>query len=102
MKHEEEGEGAEFDGSTPKKRNCTDGPIRSVSAKGKVSFGPFREVDASSIKLAGWPCQRCRKPVRVLRVVVPYLVERLSFHSCKCATVCTWEAESQPTAGVGM
>jgi hypothetical protein len=98
MKHHGGGGAAEFPGSTPEERNDCGIPIDPLSPKDKVDFGPFRNVDAESIKPAGWGCRHCRKPVRFISVVVPHLVERLNFHSCKCATICTWEAEQQPTA----
>jgi hypothetical protein len=63
----------------------------------KVDFGPFLGVEAELISPAGWPCRRCRKPVKKLAVVVPCLVPRLIFHACECAAVCTWEDEAQPT-----
>ena len=53
-------------------------------------FGPFL-VPAEDIRFAGWPCPRCRRPVRYIGKVLPGLAPRMMFHACKCGTVTTWE-----------
>jgi hypothetical protein len=61
----------------------------------KEPFGPFREIPSDQIRFAGWPCPRCRKPVRKFGQVIPMLVPRMMFYGCRCVTVSVWEDEFQ-------
>jgi hypothetical protein len=61
------------------------------------SFGPFLEVPTDEIKRAGFGCLRCKQPVEVLRKVLPGVMPRMIFHSCRCEyTTVTWEDEAVP------
>jgi hypothetical protein len=60
-------------------------------------FGPFIAVGSQLIQPAGWKCKGCGKPVRVLKQVVPVIVERLVVYACDCGAVTCWEAERQAT-----
>jgi hypothetical protein len=57
-------------------------------------FGPFLAIPCADIRLAGWRCQRCRRQVEVLAIVVPALAPRMIFNACKCGCVVTWEDET--------
>jgi hypothetical protein len=60
-------------------------------------FGPFQSIPSAEIRFAGWPCKRCRRPVRKFGAVVPLLIPRMMFFACKCGTVAAWEDERQPS-----
>jgi hypothetical protein len=62
----------------------------------KRPFGPFLDVPCDDIKPAGFKCRECRHPVEKLAKVLPNLVPRMFFYSCKCGMVTTWEDEAQP------
>jgi hypothetical protein len=63
-------------------------------------FGPFTNVPSDQIQFAGFPCCRCRKPVRRFGVVIPGLIPRAMFYGCRCGNVMVWEDERQPTAAI--
>jgi hypothetical protein len=60
-------------------------------------FGPFLNIPSAEIRFAGWPCKRCRRPVRKFGKVIPSLVPRMMFFDCMCGTVAAWEDERQPS-----
>jgi hypothetical protein len=60
-------------------------------------FGPFLAVGSQLIQPAGWKCKGCGKPVRVLKQVVPVIVERLMIYACDCGASVHWESEINPT-----
>jgi hypothetical protein len=60
-------------------------------------FGPFIATGGQLIQQAGWKCQSCRKPVRVLKQAVPVIVERLIVYACDCGATVHWESEFQPS-----
>jgi hypothetical protein len=68
--------------------------------KSTVSFGPFCNVESNRITFAGWPCSRCRKPVRKMAVAAPNVAPRMIFYACPCVTVCCWQDERQPNAKI--
>jgi hypothetical protein len=64
------------------------------------NFGPFSNIPSREIRFAGFPCLRCRKPVRYFGFVVPDLAPRAMLYVCRCASVMVWEDEAQPTSRV--
>jgi hypothetical protein len=70
-----------------------------LNAKSEPSepFGPFLDIPSAEIRFSGWPCKRCRRPVRKFGAVVPSLVPRMMFFVCRCGTVAAWEDERQPS-----
>jgi hypothetical protein len=59
-------------------------------------FGPFTNIPCDDIKTAGFHCPKCRKPVEKFAMMLPAMVPRMIFYSCRCGTVTVWEDESQP------
>jgi hypothetical protein len=56
-------------------------------------FGPFIAIGSQLIQPAGWKCKGCGKPVRVLKQVVPVIIERLIVYACNCGATVHWEDE---------
>jgi hypothetical protein len=61
-----------------------------------VRFGPFTNVPQELIHPVGFDCSQCGGTVRRFGVVMPHLIPRLVFYSCRCGTISVWEDEAQP------
>jgi hypothetical protein len=63
----------------------------------KRAFGPFLNVPVAEIHLAGFDCFCCKRPVERFRQVVPHVVPRMCFYTCRCGgCIVVWEDERQP------
>jgi hypothetical protein len=65
---------------------------------GTEHFGPFTNIPSNDIHEAGFKCYTCRQSVRRFKAVVPHLLPRMVFYSCRCGSVAVWEDESQPAS----
>ena len=67
-----------------------------MSATKRRMIGPI-SVPVGDLKLAGFFCAHCKRPVKVARQNVPTLAPRASLFGCDCDVgVLVWEDETLP------
>jgi hypothetical protein len=67
-----------------------------MSANDRQMMGPL-SVSIDDIKLAGFSCKLCHRPVKVVRHGTPELASRACLFACDCEIgVVTWEHELAP------